>query len=74
MSNQPFAVEEIKNVPNIQGARIIAVGVGGGGGNMIGHMIRENVTGIEMMVVNTDAQALQNSPAEKKSSNWCKTH
>ncbi len=66
MSNQPFAVEEIKNVPNIQGARIIAVGVGGGGGNMIGHMIRENVTGIEMMVVNTDAQALQNSPAEKK--------
>ena len=52
---EPFLVEEINSV---NGARIIAVGVGGGGGNMIGHMINEGVTGIEMIMVNTDAQVL----------------
>ncbi|SFV75705.1 Cell division protein FtsZ [hydrothermal vent metagenome] len=60
---EPFAVEEAKN---ITGARIIAVGVGGGGGNMIGHMLRENTTGIEMLLVNTDAQALSENNAASK--------
>ena len=50
---EPFLIEEASN---ITGARIVAVGVGGGGGNMIGHMIKEGVTGIEMIMVNTDAQ------------------
>ena len=60
---EPFIVEEANN---ISGARIIAVGVGGGGGNMIGHMLNENVTGIEMMLINTDAQVLsENSSASK---------
>ncbi|RLC46001.1 MAG: cell division protein FtsZ [Candidatus Cloacimonadota bacterium] len=60
---EPFLVEEASN---ISGARIIAVGVGGGGGNMIGHMIKEGVTGIEMMLINTDAQVLsENSSASK---------
>ncbi len=48
------------------GARIVAVGVGGGGGNMIGHMINEGVEGIEMVVANTDAQVLQTSFAPVK--------
>ena len=52
---EPFLIEEASNVC---GARIIAVGVGGGGGNMIGHMVKEGVTGIEMIMVNTDAQVL----------------
>jgi cell division protein FtsZ len=52
---EPFLVEEASS---LSGARIIAVGVGGGGGNMIGHMINEGVTGIEMIMVNTDAQVL----------------
>ena len=52
---EPFLVEEASNM---NGARIIAVGVGGGGGNMIGHMINEGVTGIEMIMINTDAQVL----------------
>jgi len=52
---EPFLVEESNSV---SGARIIAVGVGGGGGNMIGHMIKEGVSGIEMMLINTDAQVL----------------
>jgi cell division protein FtsZ len=60
---EPFIVEEAHNP---SGARIIAVGVGGGGGNMIGHMIKENVTGIEMMLVNTDAQVLSETNAATK--------
>ena len=60
---EPFIVEESRSV---SGARIIAVGVGGGGGNMIGHMLKEGVTGIEMMLINTDAQVLnENSEAAK---------
>jgi len=52
---EPFLVEEAKT---LSGARIIAVGVGGGGGNMIGHMLKEGVNGIEMIMINTDAQVL----------------
>ena len=59
----PFSVEEARAA---SGARIVAVGVGGGGGNMIGHMIREGVSGIEMIVVNTDAQVLEESGAARK--------
>ena len=60
---EPFVVEESNKV---SGARIIAVGVGGGGGNMIGHMINEGVTGIEMILVNTDAQVLSETSAASK--------
>ena len=60
---EPFLVEESNSVT---GARIIAVGVGGGGGNMIGHMINEDVTGIEMMLINTDAQVLSEKSAASK--------
>lgn len=58
-----FTIEESKN---IYGAKIKVVGVGGGGGNMINHMIREGVTGIDLIVANTDAQALDNSLAHTK--------
>ena len=63
MSIEAFSVEEARN---ISGARIIAVGVGGGGGNMIGHMINQGVTGIEMMLINTDAQVLSEDCAASK--------
>ena len=53
---EAFLVEEASNTT---GARIVAVGVGGGGGNMIGHMVKEGVHGIELIMVNTDAQALE---------------
>ena len=52
---EPFLVKEVNDT---SGAKIIAVGVGGGGGNMIGHMISEGITGIEMIMINTDAQVL----------------
>jgi len=49
-----------------EGAKIKAIGVGGGGGNMINHMISENVKGIDLIVANTDAQALDSSLAPIK--------
>jgi cell division protein FtsZ len=60
---EPFLVQEASS---LSGARIIAVGVGGGGGNMIGHMINEGVSGIEMLLVNTDAQVLSENSAASK--------
>jgi len=48
-------------------ARIKVVGVGGGGGNAINHMIEESqIKGVEFIAVNTDAQALLISKAETK--------
>ncbi len=58
-----FNIEEQQRVT---GANIKAVGVGGGGGNMIGHMIEEGIEGIELIVANTDAQALSASKAHTK--------
>ncbi|MCD6432675.1 MAG: cell division protein FtsZ [Sulfurimonas sp.] len=60
---EAFVIEEAQSV---SGARIIAVGVGGGGGNMIGHMINEGVSGIEMVIINTDAQVLNETSAASK--------
>jgi len=55
---EAFSVEETTTV---SGAKIIVVGVGGGGGNMIGHMISEGINGIEMIVANTDSQMLDHA-------------
>jgi cell division protein FtsZ len=46
-----------------QGTRIKVVGVGGGGGNAVEHMIGQGVTGVEFVCANTDAQALNRSSA-----------
>ena len=39
-------------------AKIIIIGVGGAGGNAVSRMIKENITGVEFIAVNTDKQAL----------------
>ena len=44
-------------------AKIIVVGVGGGGGNAINNMINSGLEGVEFVVINTDAQALLQSKA-----------
>jgi len=44
--------------------RITVVGVGGAGGNAVNNMIRSNLTGVDFLVANTDAQALEMSSAE----------
>lgn len=45
-------------------AVIKVVGVGGGGGNAVEHMLTENIDGVEFICANTDAQALKNSNAK----------
>lgn len=47
-------------------AKIKVVGVGGGGGNAINRMIDAGVRGVDFIAVNTDAQVLNASKAEKK--------
>lgn len=45
-------------------AVIKVVGVGGGGGNAVEHMVAENIEGVEFICANTDAQALKASNAK----------
>jgi cell division protein FtsZ len=45
------------------GTQIKVIGVGGGGGNAVEHMINEGVQGVEFICANTDAQALNRSSA-----------
>src|SRR3984885_822556 len=42
-------------------AVIKVIGVGGGGGNAVAHMVHSNVDGVDFVCANTDAQALKNS-------------
>lgn len=44
-------------------AEIKVIGVGGGGGNAVEHMMQENIEGVEFICANTDAQALRKSNA-----------
>jgi cell division protein FtsZ len=44
--------------------KIAVIGVGGAGGNAIANMINARVEGVDFIVANTDAQALNSSPAE----------
>ena len=49
-----------------QSAVIKVVGVGGGGGNAVEHMVRQDVTGVDFICANTDAQALHNLSAQTR--------
>jgi cell division protein FtsZ len=46
--------------------RITVFGVGGAGGNAVNNMIEQNLEGVEFVVANTDAQALQQSKARSR--------
>ena len=48
------------------GARIKVIGVGGGGSNAINRMVEVGLSGVELIVANTDAQALDHSKAAQK--------
>ncbi len=54
--------ELVENVA--QNAEIKVIGVGGGGGNAVHHMINNQVEGVEFICANTDAQALHNLKAK----------
>lgn len=46
-------------------AVIKVIGVGGGGGNAVEHMVKQSIEGVEFITINTDAQALRSSSAHK---------
>ena len=56
-----MAIEMIEEFS--MGTQIKVIGVGGGGGNAVEHMISENVQGVDFICANTDAQALNRSAA-----------
>jgi len=49
-----------------QAARIKVIGVGGGGGNALNNMISQKLRGVEFIVANTDAQAIERNHADSK--------
>jgi cell division protein FtsZ len=62
MSNLNISVPDLAEMK----PRIVVFGVGGGGCNAVNNMIESNLTGVEFVVANTDAQALAKSPCERK--------
>jgi cell division protein FtsZ len=50
------------DLPKDQSSIIKVIGVGGGGSNAVNHMFRQGIRGVEFIVCNTDAQALEASP------------
>ncbi len=57
-----FAFDLPKNQSNV----IKVIGVGGGGSNAINHMFKSGINGVDFVILNTDSQALQNSPVPNK--------
>ncbi len=54
---------ELADTKSQQNAVIKVVGIGGGGGNAVEHMMAATIDGVEFICANTDAQALKNSSA-----------
>ena len=54
-------IEENKN-----NAEIKVIGVGGGGGNAVQHMVEAGINGAEFISINTDKQALETNKAKNK--------
>ena len=53
--------ELVDNIP--QSAVIKVIGVGGGGGNAVSHMLSSKISGVDFVYANTDAQALKGMEA-----------
>jgi len=60
-----MSIELIEEETFNQGTQIKVIGVGGGGGNAVAHMIASAVQGVEFICANTDAQALSTSDAHR---------
>jgi cell division protein FtsZ len=54
------------NLPKEYASIIKVIGVGGGGSNAVNHMFRQGIKGVDFVVCNTDAQALDFSPIPAK--------
>ncbi|MDG1811667.1 MAG: cell division protein FtsZ [Polaribacter sp.] len=62
--------EEFDNIsfemPKSQSNAIKVIGVGGGGSNAVNHMFQQDIKGVDFVICNTDAQALENSAIPNK--------
>lgn len=65
MSNSDFSNISF-DLPKNQSNVIKVIGVGGGGSNAVNHMYSQGIKGVDFVICNTDAQALQNSPIPTK--------
>ncbi|MDY0780731.1 cell division protein FtsZ [Tenacibaculum sp. IB213877] len=54
------------DLPKTQSNAIKVIGVGGGGSNAVNHMYSKQIHGVDFVICNTDAQALENSPIPNK--------
>ena len=54
------------NIPQSTNSPIKVIGVGGGGSNAVNTMFEQGITGVDFIVCNTDAQALDISPVPRK--------
>lgn len=54
------------DMPKTQSNAIKVIGVGGGGSNAVNHMYNKQIHGVDFVICNTDAQALENSPIPNK--------
>ena len=53
-------------MPKSQSNTIKVIGVGGGGSNAVNHMFQQDIKGVDFVICNTDAQALENSAIPNK--------
>ncbi|PKH49309.1 cell division protein FtsZ [Tenacibaculum sp. Bg11-29] len=54
------------DMPKTKSNAIKVIGVGGGGSNAVNHMFSQQIHGVDFVICNTDAQALENSPIPNK--------
>lgn len=54
------------DMPKTQSNTIKVIGVGGGGSNAVNHMFTQHIKGVDFVICNTDAQALDNSTVPNK--------
>ena len=54
------------DMPKNQSSIIKVIGVGGGGSNAVTHMFNQGIEGVDFIICNTDAQALESSPVPTK--------
>jgi cell division protein FtsZ len=54
------------DMPKNQSSIIKVIGVGGGGSNAVSHMYKQGIRGVDFMICNTDAQAMDLSPVPNK--------
>lgn len=58
------ATENTQSLQDVHAAVIKVIGVGGGGGNALAHMIAQKIEGVHFICANTDAQAMKNIQAD----------